>query len=221
MPDLSTLGASLVFVLLVGVMLWFALGTGRNIRRGNQLLTWLQEGLPLLGRRTTLRWLGSSVVQLGIPEPNAPFRELEAMVVLEPRDLGALWAVAHRRGRRDFLIFRGRLARAPRFSAEVGDPRSWTMGDLRHRWASDGTAPGWSGSWGTAPVEARHDPSVGLEELRAWWERLAAVSGGVWRFTVNPAAPQLEIHLLPPAEGVGSLRMVEVVRQVAREIAAE
>ena len=51
MPDLSALSASLAFALLVAVMLWFALGTQRNIRRGNGLLSWLQDGLPLLGER--------------------------------------------------------------------------------------------------------------------------------------------------------------------------
>ena len=221
MPDLSAFGASLAFVLLVAVMVWFALGTGRNVRRGNQLLGWLQDGLPLLGRRTTLRWLGSSVVQLNISEPEKPFRELELLLVLEPRDLGALWALAHRRGRRDFIILRGRLVRAPRFSADVADPRSWTMGDVRHRWARDEAGQSWTGSWGSTTLEARHDPAVSMEQLRAWWEQLSAVSGGVWRLSVSPAAPQLELHVLPPVEGVSSLRLIEAARDMARQIAAE
>ena len=43
MPDLSAFGGSLAVALLVAVMLWFALGTQRNIRRGNALLGWLQD----------------------------------------------------------------------------------------------------------------------------------------------------------------------------------
>ena len=39
-------------------MLWFALGTQRNISKGNELLRWLQTGLPMLGRKATMRWLG-------------------------------------------------------------------------------------------------------------------------------------------------------------------
>jgi len=46
---------SLLLLVVVVVLLWFALGTGRNIRKGNELLRWLQGGLPLLGRRTTMR----------------------------------------------------------------------------------------------------------------------------------------------------------------------
>ena len=219
MPDLSAFGGSLAVALLVAVMLWFALGTQRNIRRGNALLGWLQDGLPLLGKRTTLRWLGSSVVELSIAQPEAPFREAQLLVVLEPRDLGALWAFAHRRGRRDFLIVRARLARAPRFSADLADPASWTMGDVRHRWASEGGGPSWSGTWHGTALEARHDATANLDELRGWWEQLARVSGGVWRISVSPIVPHLELHLLPPSDGVSSQRLLEAVRDVARQVA--
>ena len=74
MPPLEAFGPSIAIGLILFVMLWFALGTQRNIRIGNDLLRWLQRGLPLLGRRTTLRWLGSSAVELRIVEPAEPFR---------------------------------------------------------------------------------------------------------------------------------------------------
>src|SRR5919198_4169854 len=95
----SLVPAALLIALLV-VLLWFALGTRNNIRKGNDLLRWLQTGLPLLGRRTTLRWLGSSVAELQIANADAPFRDATVMVVLEPRDVGLLWAFARARGRR-------------------------------------------------------------------------------------------------------------------------
>ncbi|MGH2428939.1 MAG: hypothetical protein ACRDGV_08665 [Candidatus Limnocylindria bacterium] len=219
MPDLSAFGASLAIALLVAVMLWFALGTQRNIRRGNALLSWLQDGLPLLGERTTLRWLGSSVVELRIVQPETPFREAELLVVLEPRDLGALWALAHRRGRRDFLIVRTRLVRAPRFSADLADPASWTMGDVRRRWAGERADSSWSGTWDGTALEARHDATAKLDDLRGWWGQLASASGGVWRVSISPTVPHLEIHLLPPPHGVSSRRLMETVREVARQVA--
>ena len=219
MPDLSAFGASLAIALLAAVMLWFAFGTQRNIRRGNELLAWLQSGLPMLGERTTLRWLGSSVVELRITQPAEPFREAQLLVVLEPRDLGALWALAHRRGRRDFLIVRTRLVRAPRFSADVADPASWTMGDVRHRWAGEDTASTWSGTWDGTALEARHDATARLDELRGWWKQLADVSGGVWRLSVSPTVPHVELHLLPPPAGVSSVRLLGALREVARQIA--
>jgi hypothetical protein len=158
-------------------------------------------------------------VELRISQPEAPFREAQLLVVLEPRDLGALWAFAHRRGRRDFLILRVRLVRAPRFSADLADPASWTMGDVRHRWAGEGVAPSWSGTWDGTALEARHDATVNLDELRGWWEQLARVSGGVWRLSVSPIVPHLELHLLPPTGEVSSLRLMGAVRDVARQVA--
>src|SRR5688500_10585716 len=128
MFDLPPFGYALL-LLLIGVMLLFALGTRRNIRRGNALLTWLQDGLPLLGRKTTFRWLGSTAAVLKIARAEEPFREAEVVVVLEPRDVGLLWAWGRRRGRRDFVILRGWLRRPPIFELEAGDLTGWTGGD--------------------------------------------------------------------------------------------
>ena len=80
----------------------------------------------MLGRRTTLRWLGSSAVELGIVEPEPPFREATVVIVLEPRDVAVLWAFARSRGRRDFVIVRANLAGRRGFSMDVRDPRGWT-----------------------------------------------------------------------------------------------
>jgi hypothetical protein len=88
MQDLGGIGPAIVIALLIVVMLWFTLGTQRNIRKGNHLLVWLQEDLPRIGPRTTLRWLGSSAVELTIVEPREPFRTATVVLVLEPRDVG-------------------------------------------------------------------------------------------------------------------------------------
>src|ERR671918_1353119 len=132
MSGAGPIGAILI-VLLIAVMLWFALGTQRNVRRGNELLRWLQDGLPLLGKRTTMRWLGSSAIVLKIAEAAAPFREAEVVVVLEPRDVAMLWAWSRRRGPRDFVIPRGWVRAAPRLEVEDGDPRGWHGGDRPRR----------------------------------------------------------------------------------------
>src|SRR5437870_3465051 len=116
-----------IFTLLVLLFLgWFALGTQLNIRRGNAVLTWLQNGLKLLGSRTTLRWLGSSGVELKVQEPIAPFRWAQVFVVLEPRDVPFLWWLSRRRGRRELLILRGHLQSMPTFELEALDAGSWS-----------------------------------------------------------------------------------------------
>jgi hypothetical protein len=213
MPPLEAFGPSIAIGLILVVMLWFALGTQRNIRKGNELLRWLQTGLPMLGRRTTLRWLGSSAVELGIAEAEAPFRDATVVVVLEPRDVSLLWAYARSRGRRDFLIVRANLRRAPRFSMDVGDPRGWTG---RPEMAEEGVR---TISWADGCIALA---GAGADEaaVRATWNQLGQASEGVWRLTVQPVVPHLEIHLRPPAIGeVASDRVLAPIRDLAATLA--
>ena len=120
-PGLSIFVA--VVILVVG---WFALGTHINVRKGHRTLEWLQGGLPLLGEKTTLRWLGSSVVQLKIANARQPFCRAEVLVVLEPRDVPPLWLLSRLQGRRDLLIVRTELRNPPRFQVEILDPTAWS-----------------------------------------------------------------------------------------------
>ncbi|HEX2221540.1 MAG TPA: hypothetical protein VHK06_03365 [Candidatus Limnocylindria bacterium] len=219
MPDASPILSAALLLAMLGVLLWFTVGTQRNIRRGNDLLRWLQDGLPALGRRTTLRWLGSSVAQLGLVDAREPFRELELLVVMEPRDLGALWALARARGRRDFLIVRGSVRRAPRRHALAVDPAGWTAGHAavpgepslaRHETWSDGEG---------RPIDLSYDDPDDGEFVRERWNRLAALGVAPWRVAVRPIVPHLELHLAgPQIERVGSARLLETVRRIAEEL---
>ena len=220
MPDLGSLGPGLLLTVTALVLLWFTFGTQRNIRRGNRLLEWLQGGLPVLGPRTTLRWLGSSVAELQILQPRHPFREALLMVVLEPRDLGALWALSRSRGRRDFLVFRLSLVRAPTVRADLVDPRAWTASDRRSDVAEPEQTTAWTDASGMS-VEIRHDGRADLGELQRHWDALAALAGGAWRLSVRPIVPHLEIHLRTPDPDAADARaMLEAVRDLARAVAA-
>jgi hypothetical protein len=205
---------SLLIVLTIAFLLWFAVGTQRNIRKGNDILRWLQPGLRLLGKRTRLRWLGSSAVQLNIDDAHAPFREAEVVVVLEPRDVGVLWAWARARRRRDFLILRGRLARSPRFEVEAGDRRGWTGLDRVGRLDSDAW---YEADWGDEDIRVLHGPAADLDAARDAWNRLAEASGGVWRLSIRRNAPHLEVHVLyPDMNSTDSKPIFESFRQVAK-----
>lgn len=215
MPPLEAFGPSIVVGLVLFVMLWFALGTQRNIRKGNDLLRWLQTGLPMLGRKATLRWLGSSAVELGIATAVPPFRDATVVVVLEPRDVSLLWAYARSRGRRDFIIVRANLRRAPRFSLDVGDPRGWTG-------RPDATEQDWrTVDWPDGCV-ALVGPGADETTVRSAWNRLGKASAGVWRLTVQPVVPHLEVHLRPPAIGeVASDQVLAPIRDLAATLARD
>ena len=116
-----------IFVALVIIFVgWFALGTHLNVRNGHRFLEWLQTGLPIIGEKTTLRWLGSSVVQLKIDNAREPFRRAEVLFVLEPRDVPPLWLFSRLEGRRDLLIVRTELRQRPKLQVEVLDRKAWS-----------------------------------------------------------------------------------------------
>jgi hypothetical protein len=215
MPPLEAFAPSIAIGLILFVMLWFALGTQRNIRKGNELLRWLQTGLPMLGRKTTLRWLGSSAVELEIATAEPPFRDATVVVVLEPRDVSLLWAYARWRGRRDFIIVRANLRRAPRFSMDVGDPRGWTG-------RPDAAEQDWrTVDWPDGCV-ALVGPGADETTVRSAWDRLGKASAGVWRLTVQPVVPHLEVHLRPPlTDRVASDRMLAPIRDLAARLAGD
>ena len=123
----------LVGVLAVAVVAWFAGGTIWNVREGRALMRWMQGGLPILGGRTTVRWLGSTAVEMVINDGKAPFARVTVVTFLEPRDLPWMWALGRSRGRRDTLIIRGVLRRAPVLELEALDPASWSDRDALPR----------------------------------------------------------------------------------------
>ena len=51
---------------------WFALGSAANVKRGNRALKWMQGGLKMLGDKATVRWIGTTAVDLGIAQAKAP-----------------------------------------------------------------------------------------------------------------------------------------------------
>ncbi len=189
------MNSPLTIALVALFMLWFAAGIQWNIRKGNTLMRWLQGGLPLLGKRTTLRWLGSSVVELKITQPEDPFLDAEVLIVLEPRDVGPLWGWGRLHGRRDFLILRARLEQPPRFELEVGDRRGWTGRDALRRLAWNE----WRHTdWGNANLQVAYSGGRASEEARRLWMAFQAASGGIWRLSIRRTTPHLEVHLMPP-----------------------
>lgn len=119
-------GLAALILVVAFVVGWFAVGTHYNVRKGDAAMRWLQEGLPLIGEKTTVRWLGSSVLELKILQATPPFQHAQVLIVLEPRDVAPLWALARWRGRRDLFIFRAVLRAAPRIELEILDPNSWS-----------------------------------------------------------------------------------------------
>jgi hypothetical protein len=116
----------ILVIAVIVIMGWFAIGVIYNLRRGDALLKWIQNGLPDIGQKTTFRWLGTSVAELVIAHAKKPFRRLETLLVLKPRDIFWMTILATFQGRNDILIFRGQLTTSPVTDLELVDPNTWS-----------------------------------------------------------------------------------------------
>ncbi len=208
------------FVLLVLAVIlflgWFAVGTQYNVRLGNNALKWIQKGLPLVGERATLRWLGSSVVELKIAKAKDPFRSAELLVVMEPRDVPVMWWWARTRGRRDLIILRGQLRAAPHFDLEARGLRAWAQTDLKR----DGS-PKWIAVQGGVANSMSADYRGEISPFSINRLIVSASLDGLTltRLAIRRAVPNLEVHfLLPKFDQVSSQRVFNSLRELSEEV---
>ena len=208
-----------LFVIVALVMGWFAAGVIWNIRRGNAVLRWMQGGLPRLGERTTLRWMGSSVVELGIARAKPPFRRVELLLVMAPRDVPWLWLLSFRRGRRDTLIVRGQLTTAPHLEYDVIAPGSWS--------ARSALARATEARWGNEGLDdyrfvaPRASLPVSRKDAPALLEAARNIHPTIWRLAVRREFPQLELHVpLPDPKSRDARQFFEAVCSLAQRSTA-
>jgi hypothetical protein len=192
----TTVITGLVMALALGMFIWFFVGMQMNLARGNAALRWMKEGIQLLSEKTSLRWLGSSVVQMGMTAPRAPFKHIDILAMLEPRDVVFLWLASRRGGRRDALILRGDLRRAARCQFDVLDATSWSGKDaLKHH-----TPPEWARETRDGLLFAAEDGAA-LEVARQILPLAQKMGGRLVRLSARQTVPHVEIHLLAPWQG--------------------
>ena len=189
-------GQNLLIAAIIIVFGWFALGFVWNLRKGNAFLRWMQAGLPQLGERTTMRWLGTSAVELVIGKARPPFRQITLLAVMEPRDTPWFWALARLHHRRDMLIVRAQLFAASPYEFDLVAPNAW---DQTKPWNSPDTQP-----WAIEPLD---DLNFGAPSTTRSLSRAIAVDAlpvarrvhsRVWRLSARRNDPQLEIHIPLP-----------------------
>ncbi len=215
LPQRMDLTQLILVVVVALVMGWFAFGVVGNIRRGNRILHWMQTGLPRLGERTTVQWLGSSAVTLGIAKAKAPFRRLEIVLALEPRDVPWFWALARWQGRRDLLIARGQLLTTPRWEFDWLAPGTWSE-RLAHPagagWASESIDGMQFRAPSTTQALSRRSAPAALAAARS-------VLPQVWRLSARRDYPQFELHLpLPDVGRTDAEAFFAALRQAAEAL---
>jgi hypothetical protein len=188
---------TLLIGLLVVVMGWFAFGTIYNIRKGESVMRWMQGGLTLLGERTTVRWLGTTAIEMVISKAKPPFQQVTLVIFMEPRDVPWFWALARLQKRRDTFIIRAQLRSAPHADFEAIDRASWSGRDaLRtlesERWTIREPAAGdlLSVYYKTDGALDRADAMSQIARAKGWIVR---------RLSVRHSEPHLQFHLALPS----------------------
>jgi hypothetical protein len=208
------------YILVIGVLIimsWFAFGVIYNLRRGDALLKWMQGGLPDIGQKTTFRWLGTSVAELAIAHAKKPFRRLETLLVLKPRDVFWMTILAAFQGRDDIVIFRAQLTTAPLTDLELVDPKTWSgraaVSQLTARkWESQD----YQGLQLMAPKGLLNLATATLDRLALPMRKLSAHYA---RFSLRKDTPNLELHVPFPAyRSTEAVQYFAALRELARAI---
>ncbi len=207
----------ILILAIIVVMGWFAIGVIYNLRRGDGLLKWMQGGLPDIGQKTTLRWLGTSVAELVIAHAKKPFRRLETLLVFRPRDVFWMTILAYFQGRSDIVIFRAQLTTAPITDLDLVDPKTWSG---RHaisrfderKWESKT----YQGLQLMAPKGLLDLATTTLDRLAAPMEKL---SPRYARFSLRRDTPNLEVHVPFPQNRVtDAKKYFAALRELARAV---
>jgi hypothetical protein len=204
----------LIGIAAVAIVAWFAAGTIWNVRLGRELMRWMQGGLPILGERTTVRWLGSTAVELVIDQGKAQFSRAAVVIFLEPRDL-PWWPLSRLRGRRDTLIIRGVLRRAPSFELEVLDPASWSARDALARVPRD-----WLKAVAPGGVVVHHAGAAALAHAYALLEIAQRAGMKLWRLSVRRTEPHFQIHVRLPDRRQSARDFFQAVHALADRVLA-
>jgi hypothetical protein len=201
----------LIGIAAVAIVAWFAAGTIWNVRKGRESMRWMQGGLPTLGERTTVRWLGSTAVELVIDQGKAQFTRAAVVIFLEPRDL-PWWPLSRLRGRRDTLIVRGVLRRAPSFELEALDPVSWSGRDalprVPRKWpVRQVAAPG--------DIVVHYETAAALAHVDALLSIARYAGMKVRRLSVRRTEPNFQLHVLLPDRRQSAHDFFEAVHALA------
>ncbi|HTS02393.1 MAG TPA: hypothetical protein VMN04_07715 [Thermoanaerobaculia bacterium] len=208
--------SQLLLALVVFVLGWFALGSAANVKRGNRALAWLQGGLKMIGDKATVRWIGTTAVDLGLANAKAPFESAALVVFLAPRDLPWLWALSRARGRRDTLILRARLERPPVADVELLDRASWSGRDALRGMKGERWSVREPKETGSLAAFYRFEES--LARADALWQELRGAGASVRRLSVRRSETHLELHVdLPaaPLDAAGFFRSVRSLGELA------
>jgi len=207
----------LIAIAAVAIVAWFAAGTIWNVRTGRELMRWMQSGLPVLGERTTVRWLGSTAVEMVIRDGKAPFAGVTMVIFMEARDTPWMRAIGRSRGRRDTLIIRGLLRRTPAVEFEVLNPASWSGRDALPR-----VPPKWLVHQAESPggLIVHYDGATGVTRADTLLTLAQRTGLAVRRLSLRRTEPNFQLHVALPDRRQPARDFFEAVHTLAEHALA-
>ena len=210
-----------LFVLVVSALLlagYFA-GSQFNRRRIRSLYLWLRDGLDTLGEGQTVKAFGSAGFGVHMPKPPKPFRDLTLTLLLEPRETHLYWFFVHARGRRDVLIFAGKLRQVPGIELLIVDPKVQVGREALQQVVAKGweVIPGQPEPGLTVAYSGTFQPELANRLLAT----ARAVAPTVYRLSVRREAPHLILSVAPPVPSNGSsVEMMACWQKLGEMVAA-
>jgi hypothetical protein len=209
----------LITTVLVGLLLllcWYLVGMQYNIRRGRRAIQWLEQGLPVIGQKAALNWMGVSYVQIQVPKAKEPYRSAELIIQMESREL-PLWWMWRKPSPQDAIIFRAQLRMAPRFDLVSHSPHVSADEQLKRSGSGQWTAvQGGLANSMNADIRGSISPyAVNRLIVQTTLDGMTLT-----RLIVHRSAPNIEVHyLMPPFEQVSAQRVFISLVQLGEEIA--
>jgi hypothetical protein len=195
------------------ILLWFLVGASINRRRGRMVYDWLVKGLSLFGKIEPLRRdkLLQAAAHLRVNQLVEPFRRMEVIYTLEPRENLPLWVYGRLSRRRDTFFLRADLKSTPVQDVEAGRKNdrafaTFLTSQLKEPYASQ-TLPGrlevaWRG---------KKDKEC-LKQLSAFLEKYDAA---ILRFSLHRAAPHLTLKAeLSPLQSGEAAKFLQDLQEV-------
>jgi hypothetical protein len=120
-PGNWDIGQWIVIGLSVFLIAWYIIVANHNRKRGILIYRWLRDGLEKIGRISDMQWIGSSGSggKIVLNSAEFPFERVEAIFLLESREILPLWLFNLLRNKRDELILKASLRKTPSQEIEV------------------------------------------------------------------------------------------------------
>jgi len=199
------------------LVVWYVVGWQVNRRRGERLLAWVLQSLRALGDQTTVSRLGTSGFQVNVGKAQAPFKKVEAAILLQPREILLLWMLDLLRGRTDHLVLKGTLRASPRGEVEVIKKRGRLAGRVLEGLGEEA----WTHQETTGGLLIACRGEKGQQQAEAISHLVEDLSPRLLRLSLSKKEPHLLVNLsLAGIDEQSALLLLSSLQDLAQAVAS-